>query len=656
MDSQLCLEMIIEILSRASLKTLDTMRCTNKELDTLTHNPYVLDLYKKRNNIVSGFLVRSMKDNRNINWFAPSPNTSNLDLGFLPEDARILATSEQGIIVFESPHPQIYYKVVYHVCKPATRQVWSLPNPKTSYLTTKVAIVILGLQPSLHYKILRLSQHKKEPVLTRRGQLYNTYCCEVFDSVKGKWRLLELLMVPFGVIISHKPMITTRGSVYMLLDNNEIWKFDVRSEQWTTFLPPIQTLNYGFHNSNNLVKYGGKLGFTCKPPNGFWELWVLNDGESWEKVDLFDENEDIQKEQLHAFYDLETTVSMCPYRSEIVYHRFKGKKNINKVVLSGNFWPRDVFFIRSDFETVDTLLSYYTQWGQSLVVCGSEPVLGSGNVKKGLLLTAFHEVDDAKNVLRWEIENKRKLVLPDGVENGKILGYCSVQDMLPKYSRRNIAGKMEGSRWTETSYASESVWQGDCLVPKGAFPLKYKYCKYGKNGNFSLENGSNREVAVDVSASGPTYLILSDGMMRFLDLKLVVDWAVDSGFHLLQLLPINDTSVLKMWWDSYPYSSLSVFALRPLYLRLQALSENIPDGINVGVHVTMESLLKDKELTTEIKGLVRSSARSYPGQEEIQLAGVANLSVVPEKQQTANEQDKIHLPSQNPKITSTAVL
>ncbi|GJR59800.1 F-box associated domain containing protein [Tanacetum coccineum] len=352
MDSQLCLEMIIEILSRASLKTLDTMRCTNKELDTLTHNPYVLDLYKKRNNIVSGFLVRSMKDNRNINWFAPSPNTSNLDLGFLPEDARILATSEQGIIVFESPHPQIYYKVVYHVCKPATRQVWSLPNPKTSYLTTKVAIVILGLQPSLHYKILRLSQHKKEPVLTRRGQLYNTYCCEVFDSMKGEWRLLELLMVPFGVIISHKPMITTRGSVYMLLDNNEIRKFDVRSEQWTTFLPPIQTLNYGFHNSNTLVKYGGKLGFTCKPPNGFWELWVLNDGESWEKVDLFDENEDIQKEQLHAFYDLETTVSMCPYRSEIVYHRFKGKKNINKVVLSGNFWPRDVFFIRSDFETV----------------------------------------------------------------------------------------------------------------------------------------------------------------------------------------------------------------------------------------------------------------------------------------------------------------
>ncbi|GKA08483.1 hypothetical protein Tco_0687814 [Tanacetum coccineum] len=206
MDSRLSLEMIFEMLSRASLKTLDTMSCANKELDTLTHDRYVLDLYKKRNNIVYGFLVRSMKDHKNINRFAPSPNTSNLDLGFLHKDARILATSGQGIIVFESPHPQNRYNVVYHVCKPAIRQVWSLPNPKTSYMRSKVEIVILGSQSSLHYKILRLSQHKKENVLTKRRQLYNTYRCEVFDSVEAEWRLLELLMIPFRVGMCYQPL------------------------------------------------------------------------------------------------------------------------------------------------------------------------------------------------------------------------------------------------------------------------------------------------------------------------------------------------------------------------------------------------------------------------------------------------------------------
>lgn len=43
------------------------------------------------------------------------------------------------------------------------------------------------------------------------------------------------------------------------------------------------------------------------------------------------------------------------------------------------------------------------------------------------------------------------------------------------------------------------------------------------------------------------------GVGEFLDLKLLVDWSVDSGLHLVQLLPVNDTSVHKMWWDSYPY-------------------------------------------------------------------------------------------------------
>uniref|UniRef100_A0A2P2MKU7 4-alpha-glucanotransferase n=1 Tax=Rhizophora mucronata TaxID=61149 RepID=A0A2P2MKU7_RHIMU len=80
------------------------------------------------------------------------------------------------------------------------------------------------------------------------------------------------------------------------------------------------------------------------------------------------------------------------------------------------------------------------------------------------------------------------------------------------------------------------------------------------------------------------------GVGEFLDLKLLVDWAVRSGFHLVQLLPINDTSVHGMWWDSYPYSSLSVFALHPLYLRVQALSENLPEDIKKEIQEAKEQL------------------------------------------------------------------
>ena len=63
----------------------------------------------------------------------------------------------------------------------------------------------------------------------------------------------------------------------------------------------------------------------------------------------------------------------------------------------------------------------------------------------------------------------------------------------------------------------------------------------------------------------------SVGAGDFLDLKALVDVAAAAGLTVVQLLPVNDTTVHNMWWDSYPYSSVSVFALHPLYLRLQPL-------------------------------------------------------------------------------------
>lgn len=39
---------------------------------------------------------------------------------------------------------------------------------------------------------------------------------------------------------------------------------------------------------------------------------------------------------------------------------------------------------------------------------------------------------------------------------------------------------------------------------------------------------------------------------------------------------MNDTCVYNMWWDSYPYSSLSVHALHPQYLALRATLDDLP--------------------------------------------------------------------------------
>jgi len=62
------------------------------------------------------------------------------------------------------------------------------------------------------------------------------------------------------------------------------------------------------------------------------------------------------------------------------------------------------------------------------------------------------------------------------------------------------------------------------------------------------------------------------GVGEFSDIKLLADWADKCGIRLIQILPINDTTVRQDWRDSYPYSALSVTALHPMYLRLDNLT------------------------------------------------------------------------------------
>ncbi len=62
------------------------------------------------------------------------------------------------------------------------------------------------------------------------------------------------------------------------------------------------------------------------------------------------------------------------------------------------------------------------------------------------------------------------------------------------------------------------------------------------------------------------------GVGEFADLKAMGDWAAGAGMNMIQILPINDTTSSRTWMDSYPYSAISVYALHPMYLRLDEMS------------------------------------------------------------------------------------
>ncbi|KAI3772781.1 hypothetical protein L6452_03974 [Arctium lappa] len=341
MNSKLPEEINIDILSRTSLKTFDAMCCTSKEISKLKYDPYFLHLYKQRNNIVSGFLVQHING---FHEFAPSHDSTPLDLGFLSPDDRILAASEKGIIVFESPH----WQKLYHVCKPATNQVFELPNPnRTENLTEKVAIMVVGSNP-FRYKILRLSQPNPSFSQQWDGR-YTTYCCEIFDSATLSWRLLEDTKLPYDVFvtISSQP-ITVGGSIYLLLTNNDVLNFDFYSEKWTVIRLQIPTR----FDILKLVKYEGNLALVCKPPNGGWEIWVINGtmnhSSSWKKTFVFNKKE---RMFLNSFYDSDTSV-LVDFNTLVFYKFKKGDDSMsNKVVLSDMI--ATTFAFRSDFEPID---------------------------------------------------------------------------------------------------------------------------------------------------------------------------------------------------------------------------------------------------------------------------------------------------------------
>ncbi len=62
------------------------------------------------------------------------------------------------------------------------------------------------------------------------------------------------------------------------------------------------------------------------------------------------------------------------------------------------------------------------------------------------------------------------------------------------------------------------------------------------------------------------------GVGEFTDLPLLVDWSKSVGLKLIQLLPINDTTATHTWMDSYPYASISAFALHPIYVSVEQVA------------------------------------------------------------------------------------
>ena len=74
----------------------------------------------------------------------------------------------------------------------------------------------------------------------------------------------------------------------------------------------------------------------------------------------------------------------------------------------------------------------------------------------------------------------------------------------------------------------------------------------------------------------PVFSLRSEGSFGvgdFGDLKMFVDWAAKTSQSVIQVLPINDTNMTKTWQDSYPYNSISIYALHPQYVDFRQMPQ-----------------------------------------------------------------------------------
>lgn len=137
-------------------------------------------------------------------------------------------------------------------------------------------------------------------------------------------------------------------------------------------------------------------------------------------------------------------------------------------------------------------------------------------------------------------------------------------------------------------------WQVELDANQLTFPLEYKFILYNKQEKRAeaWENNPNRYLANPELTTNET-LVISDryvffalpawkgagvaipvfslkseksfGVGDFGDLKRMVDWAVSTQQKVIQILPINDTTMTYAWTDSYPYNAISIYALHPIY-------------------------------------------------------------------------------------------
>jgi 4-alpha-glucanotransferase len=189
----------------------------------------------------------------------------------------------------------------------------------------------------------------------------------------------------------------------------------------------------------------------------------------------------------------------------------------------------------------------------------------------------------------------------DGI---RVIFKPSISRIMPGYrvlvaGSPEIMGAWDGKKAIPLTNEGFPEWQCTVKIPSADFPFKYKYLIQNVRGETFFWEKSSDRFCILPEGNLPDSIEIRDekfdfpqypwkgaglaiplfslrreegwGVGEFRDLKMLTDWAVQTGIQLIQILPINDTIARHTWHDSYPYAAISVFALHPLYINLHQI-------------------------------------------------------------------------------------
>ena len=177
-----------------------------------------------------------------------------------------------------------------------------------------------------------------------------------------------------------------------------------------------------------------------------------------------------------------------------------------------------------------------------------------------------------------------------GLQKGERLYLAGDAEVLGAWNPAKALGMQQRvpNRWSVT-FDVDNIWSG---------ALNYKFIAIGEDGSVRWEPGENRHILLPDFEAGTNYFYQLDrldfestglriagtviplfslrsahgwGIGDFGDIRLMADWLAATGQNVLQLLPVNDTTVCGGNEDSYPYNCVSVFALNPIYADISQL-------------------------------------------------------------------------------------